>query len=120
MFRLPAQKFYATVFNWQFKDVEAKNKDADGVPELVKFDFNPDVNLSGCVRRVPEPTGNLAPSRGGICLYWLVEDVDKIGGVIEQAGGKMLSEAVKEGEFGLYRYFEDTEGNLGAVYALKT
>ncbi|KAK0644060.1 hypothetical protein B0T16DRAFT_460143 [Cercophora newfieldiana] len=113
-----AQKFYSTVFNWSFKPTEAKDKDADGKPELAKFDFNPDVNLTGCVRRVPEETGNLVPGRGGICLYWLVEDLDKISEAIKGAGGKVLSDTVKEGQYGLYRFFEDTEGNMGAVYQL--
>ncbi len=86
---------------------------------MVKFDFNPDVFLSGCIRRTPEPTGRLAPGHGGICLYWLVEDVEKIGKVIEEAGGKVLSGVEKESEYGLYRFFEDTEGNMGAVYQIK-
>lgn len=112
----PAQNFYSTVFKCTFKAPESKDKDANGNVELAKFDFNPDVTLSGSVRRVPEKTGVLSPGRGGICLYWLVEDVEKIGEIIEKAGGKMLSDPVKEGEYGLYRFFEDTDGNLGAVY----
>jgi predicted enzyme related to lactoylglutathione lyase len=115
----PAQKFYKTVFDWTFNAPTAKEKDASGNIELAKFDFNPDIKLTGSVRRTPEETGVLSPGRGGICLYWLVDDVEKIGEVIEKEGGKMLSGAVKEGEFGLYRFFEDTEGNLGAVYAIK-
>jgi hypothetical protein len=30
----------------------------------------------------------------------------------------MLSEKEKEGEYGLYRFFEDTEGSVGAVYQM--
>lgn len=43
----PAQNFYSTVFNWTFKAPEAKGKDANGNVGLAKFDFNPDVTLSG-------------------------------------------------------------------------
>jgi predicted enzyme related to lactoylglutathione lyase len=108
-----AHGFYSTVFNWKFKDTPSDLKKAE---EVRQFDFNPDVFLSGGIQRVPEPTGTLATGRGGVCVYWLVEDVEKIGDVIEKAGGKMLSTTEKEGEGGLYRFFEDTEGNLGGVY----
>jgi predicted enzyme related to lactoylglutathione lyase len=82
------------------------------------FDFNPDVFLTGGIQRVPENTGTLSTGRGGICMYWFVEDVDKAGELIEQNGGKMLSDRQKEGESGIFRYFEDTEGNVGAVYMM--
>lgn len=48
----------------------------------------------------------------------LVENLEKTSEAIEKAGGKVLSETIKEGEYGLYRFFEDTEGNMGAVYAM--
>ena len=56
-------------------------------------------------------------------MYWLVEDLNKTVAVIETAGGKMIGskEPIKEGESaqaGVYRYFEDTEGNVGGVYQL--
>ncbi|KAK4096292.1 hypothetical protein N658DRAFT_480910 [Parathielavia hyrcaniae] len=114
-----AEQFYATVFNWTYRDHPA----SDNQPEQSKtrlFDFNPDVSLSGGLLHQPEKEipGCPAAGPGGICVYWLVEDLDKIATVIEQAGGKMVGsqEAQKEGKFGLYRFFEDTEGNVGAVY----
>jgi predicted enzyme related to lactoylglutathione lyase len=79
----------------------------------MKFDFNPDINLTGGIEKAPDNVGH-----GGLTIYWYVEDVEKIGEVIEQAGGKMLSTTEKEGTFGLHRFFEDTEGNRGAVYQL--
>ncbi|KAK0706316.1 hypothetical protein B0T26DRAFT_743615 [Lasiosphaeria miniovina] len=94
-------EFYSAVFNWKFKDTPGDPKKAE---EVRQFDFNPD------------PTGTLATGRGGVCVYWLVKDVEQIGDAIEKAGGKMLSSTEKEGESGLYRFFEDTEGNLGGVY----
>ena len=121
-----AHNFYAKVFNWTFKPpttststTSTTTTTTSETPDLIKFDFNPDVSLSGCVRRVPEETGILAPGRGGICLYWLVEDVEQVGSIIEDAGGKMLSGVVKESDYGLYRFFEDTEGNVGAVYQVR-
>lgn len=45
-----------------------------------------------------------------------MEDVEKIGEDIEKARGKILSSAEKEGDHGLYRFFEDTVGYLGGVH----
>ena len=36
----------------------------------------------------------------------------------EEAGGAMLSPAEKEGDHGLYRFFKDTEGNVGSIYQM--
>ncbi|KAL2126289.1 hypothetical protein VTI74DRAFT_1237 [Chaetomium olivicolor] len=117
-----AEKFYATVFNWSFRDPKLPTPNINE-PEKSKtrlFDFNPDISLSGGIQDRPERdgTGTPAAGPGGTCVYWLVEDLDKIAEVIEKAGGRMVGskEPVKEGESGLYRYFEDTEGNVGGVY----
>ena len=56
--------------------------------------------------------------KGGICINWLVEDVDEAAKVIEAAGGKMLSRKEMEGDFGAHRYFEDTKGTVSAVYMM--
>lgn len=82
------------------------------------FDFNPGLNITGGIQKAPDHTGNITPGKGGICVYWFVQDVDQAGDMIEKAGGKMLSEKEKEGDFGLYRFFEDTEGSVGAVYQM--
>jgi predicted enzyme related to lactoylglutathione lyase len=85
------------------------------------FDFNPEINLTGGIQRIPESTGMLrcgGGGGGGVCMYWFVEDVNAIGEVIEKAGGKMRSGVEKEGKNGVFRYFEDTEGTVGAVYQL--
>jgi predicted enzyme related to lactoylglutathione lyase len=117
-----AEAFYATVFNWTFKDVPRREDQPDHTKTRL-FDFNPGgVSLSGGLQHRPEDegTGTPAAGPGGVCLYWLVEDLNKIAEVIGKAGGKMVGskEAIKEGEHGLYRYFEDTEGNVGAVYQM--
>ncbi|KAF7547399.1 hypothetical protein G7046_g9015 [Stylonectria norvegica] len=108
-----ASQFYDTVFKLPFKKNQPASSSKD---ELQVFDLNPSLNLNGGIQKAPDSTGLVTPGRGGICLYWYVEDVDAIGQVIEKAGGKMLSDKAKEGEHGLYRYFEDTEGTVGAVY----
>lgn len=97
------------------KDSQPASYDKD---KIMMFNFGPDLNLSGGIQRVPEPLGIMKPGRGGVCIYWFVEDVDKSGELIEQAGGKMLSGPEKEGKTGLYRLFEDTEGTVGGVYQL--
>jgi predicted enzyme related to lactoylglutathione lyase len=68
--------------------------------------------------KVPDSTGALSAGRGGVVINWFVEDVETSAELIKKAGGKIISEKEKEGECGLYRYFEDTEGNVGAVYMM--
>ncbi|KAF4440644.1 glyoxalase-like domain-containing [Fusarium acutatum] len=108
-----AAEFYKAVFNFNFKDSDHKDSD-----EFRKFDFNPSLGLTGGIQQAPDHTGNFHPGKGGLMVYWFVENVDNIGPIIEKAGGKMLTEKEKEGEFGLYRFFEDTEGSVGAVYQM--
>ncbi|KAH7149215.1 hypothetical protein B0J13DRAFT_550925 [Dactylonectria estremocensis] len=109
-----ASKFYDTVFKLPFKEQPGSYcKD-----KIRMFDFNPTLNLTGGILMAPDDTGSFNTGKGGVCLNWFVEDVDAIGEVIEKAGGKMLSERVEEGKNGMYRYFEDTEGTVGAVYQL--
>lgn len=80
------------------------------------FDFKPDVNLSAGIEKLPHGVGTTTKGRGGTCVYFLVEDVEKIVDVIERAGGKVISDVQKEGTNGLFRYFEDTEGVVNVVY----
>ena len=80
------------------------------------FDFRPSLELSGGIQKSPHETGLVTPGRGGVTLYFLVEDLEKTSQAIEKAGGKMVSGPVKEGTSGLYRVFEDTEGNFGGAY----
>jgi predicted enzyme related to lactoylglutathione lyase len=74
------------------------------------------VQLSGGIQKAPDSTGVMRAGPGGVCVYWLVEDVEAMVGVIEKAGGKVVSDVKQEGKSGLYRFFEDTEGNVGGVY----
>ncbi|KAK4215154.1 glyoxalase-like domain-containing protein [Rhypophila decipiens] len=117
-----SHKFYSTVFNWSWKNPEILGGSNDEEKPLM-VDFNPDVNISGGISppiQNPSPDKFIPrPGRGGIVLYFLVDDIEAIGQVIEDAGGKMVSEARKEGDHGVYRYFEDPDGNLGGVYQFK-
>ncbi|KAH6986165.1 hypothetical protein BKA56DRAFT_579932 [Ilyonectria sp. MPI-CAGE-AT-0026] len=108
-----ASEFYDIVFKLPFKE----QSDSYPKDKIRLFDFNPALNLTGGIL-APDDTGSFTTGKGGVCLNWFVEDVDAIAEVIEKAGGKMLTEKVKEGKSGLYRYFEDTEGTVGAVYQL--
>jgi len=109
-----AHAFYAAVFDWKFKDETPDYPRS----ELAMFDFNPDVSLSGGIQKSTEGKGTFRPGLSGTCIYWFVEDVEAIGVTIENAGGKMLTAAEKEGKSGLYRFFQDTEGNIGGVYQM--
>ncbi|KAF4467953.1 glyoxalase-like domain-containing [Fusarium albosuccineum] len=111
---LIASQFYDTVFKFSFKD------ESDKYPkeQIRMFDFNPSLGLTGGIQKAPDHTGNFYPGKGGVCVYWFVENVDSIAATIEKAGGKMLTEKEKEGEHGLFRFFEDTEGTVGAVYQI--
>ncbi|KAK3302640.1 uncharacterized protein B0T15DRAFT_543513 [Chaetomium strumarium] len=119
-----AEAFYATVFNWTFKDAPRReDHQPDHHAKTRLFDLTPGgVALSGGLQHRPEDegTGTPAAGPGGVCLYWLVEDLGRVAEVIVKAGGKMVgsAEPLKEGESGLYRYFEDTEGNVGGVYQM--
>ncbi|KAL3953101.1 hypothetical protein ACCO45_013044 [Purpureocillium lilacinum] len=106
-----ASEFYKKVFNLPYKDQPASMS-----PDHIRlFDLTKNgLNISGGARRV----GAFRGGKGGVCVHWFVEDVDESAKVIEAAGGKMLTEKEKEGEFGAFRYFEDTEGTVGSVYML--
>lgn len=85
---------------------------------LRSFDFSPDSSLSGGIVFVPDEAGILKTGHGGTCMHWFVEDLKQTSEAIIAAGGKILSGVQPESGFGLYRYFEDTEGNLGSIYQI--
>lgn len=108
-----ATKFYADVFDWDFKPATAEYPE----DKVRMFDFRPNVEFSGGITQAPDETGILRPGYGGgPCMCWLIKDVNAIVEVIEKAGGKVLTEPTPEGKFGMYRYFQDTEGNIGCAY----
>lgn len=108
-----ASSFYQQVFNTPFygeKQPASYNKD-----DVMLFEFE-DPRISGGVVKLPQGLSQVRGGMGGVCVWWLVEDVDRIVGTIEAAGGKVVSEVLKEGVNGLYRYFEDPERNVGVAY----
>lgn len=68
--------------------------------------------------KVPDSLGALKTGPGGACLFWNVDDIEKIGEVIESAGGKNLTGVQNEGTNLRIRYFVDTEGNTGGAHQL--
>ena len=110
----PAYKFYSTVLGWYFKPGNEAFPESKGR----RFEFSPDVGLSGGILLVPDEIGVLETGHGGTTMFWHVEDLEKTSEEIVSAGGKMLSGTQPESGFGEYRYFEDTEGNLGGVYQI--
>ncbi|KAL2116042.1 hypothetical protein VTJ04DRAFT_10297 [Mycothermus thermophilus] len=116
-----AEAFYTAVFNWTIKASPRKAEESERDAATRIIDWNPDVKLGGGIVPRPDgddPSGLPAAGPGGVVLYWLVEDLNKSAEAIERAGGKMVGskEPIKEGDAGLYRFFEDTEGNVGAIY----
>lgn len=79
------------------------------------FEFE-DPRISGGIVKQPVESGPVRGGRGGPCIWFLVENVDDIVKTIQEGGGKVVSEVLKEGVNGLYRYFEDPEGNVGVAY----
>ncbi|PNY25115.1 Uncharacterized protein TCAP_04970 [Tolypocladium capitatum] len=111
-----ASEFYKTVFNLPFMTPQPAYHPEN---EVRLFDFsNESLSLTGGILQTPDKTGVIKGDKGGICVYWFVEDVEESAKIIEAAGGKMLSDKVMVAEFGAYRYFEDTEGTVGAVYMM--
>lgn len=117
-----AHRFYSTVFNWTWKNPEVLDNPSTEDNKPVMVDFNPDVNIAGgisVVQSLPAPNFSPRPGHGGIVIFWLVDDIEATAKVIEEAGGKMMSEARDEGAHAVYRYFEDVDGNLGSIYQFK-
>ncbi|KFH42100.1 hypothetical protein ACRE_071590 [Hapsidospora chrysogenum ATCC 11550] len=110
-----ATDFYKAVFNLAIINKPGRE---DTSTEIRHFNLNPGLNISGGIIKAPDSTGALSAGRGGVVINWFVEDVDASAELIKKAGGKVISEKEKESDFGLYRYFEDTEGNVGAVYMM--
>ncbi|ROT37478.1 hypothetical protein SODALDRAFT_334581 [Sodiomyces alkalinus F11] len=111
-----AARFYKTVFDFEW--VPSPRYDAS---ELQMFDFSgKGVNISGGIQKVPDETGLLNAGPGGVCIHWLVESLEDSARAIEGAGGEVLTGTMKEGDFGVYRYFKDTEGNVGSMHQMVT
>lgn len=109
-----AARFYKAVFSF---DVAPNPKHDPS--ELQQFDFTAKgVNLTGGIQKVPDETGLLNAGSGGVCIHWLVENLDDSARVIEEAGGTVLTGPMNESDFGIYLYFKDTEGNTGAAYQI--
>lgn len=108
-----ARESYKAVFNWNFVDNFLTTGTSPS--DLAIVDFKPGVSLLGGIRPAPAGTG-LKAGPGGNWVSWLVQDVSQSSNAIEKAGGKMLTEQSKQGDTGIYRFFADTEGNVGSIF----
>ncbi|EGD86275.1 hypothetical protein H112_07206 [Trichophyton rubrum D6] len=109
-----AEKFYSTVFNWQFI------KDGPGRTEDVAMFSFPEKGLKGM-------GGNLSKIKPGehttgpktVKLYLYVEDLEKTMEKIIANGGKKCSDVLPEGDHGQVMHLQDSEGNGIGIYATK-
>lgn len=112
-----AYKFYQLVFNWPFYN--EKQPASYDKSEVMLFEFV-DQRVSGGIVKVPQDVNSGQVRKGGgrgvACVWWLVADVNEIVPLIEQHGGRVVTDVLEEGSNGLYRYFEDPEGNVGVAY----
>jgi predicted enzyme related to lactoylglutathione lyase len=99
------------VFDWNFY---GDNQPAEySKDDIVLFDHGTEGNISGGIRKVEGP---IAKDGQRVSVYYIVEDIERSAALILSAGGKMVGIVEKEGENGLYRHFEDTEGCIGVIF----
>ena len=58
-----------------------------------------------------------APSRGGTLVFFSVADIDSTLEAVQQNGGKVVMPKAGGGEHGSIAHFEDSEGNLVALFS---
>lgn len=60
-----------------------------------------------------------SPSRDGTIVFFTVPDIDECLRTIARNGGKMVMPKSGDDEHGAIAHFEDTEGNLVALFSKK-
>jgi predicted enzyme related to lactoylglutathione lyase len=58
-----------------------------------------------------------APSKSGTVVFFAVDDIDSTLAAVETNGGKVVMPKVGGGEHGSIAHFEDSEGNLVALFS---
>jgi predicted enzyme related to lactoylglutathione lyase len=58
--------------------------------------------------------------KGGAIIYLMVDDLEATIRKIVSAGGSAVDEPQPEGLRATMQHYEDTEGNFGGLYCLKT
>lgn len=57
------------------------------------------------------------PSKAGTIVFFTVPDIDATLGAVEKNGGKVVMPKTSGGEHGAVAQFEDSEGNLVALFS---
>lgn len=70
------------------------------------------VGSSGGLIQAPGRT----PSRTGTVVFFSVPDIDATLGAVEKSAGKVVMPKAQGGEHGAIAHFEDSEGNLVALF----
>lgn len=94
-----AKKFYATLFDWDLKDVES----ADMVYTMASVD---EKDVAG-IMAIPTEAQGVSPSWGA---YVTVENVDKKAILVEQLGGKIIIPAQDIPDVGRFAVIADPQG----------
>jgi uncharacterized protein len=74
------------------------------------------VNAPGSSGGLVQAPGR-TPSSTGTVVFFSVPDIDATLATIEKAGGKVVMPKSGGGEHGAIAHFEDTEGNLVALFS---
>lgn len=99
-----AKRFYGKVFGWQFQEAPQLN--------YVMFE-TPGKTVGGGFLH---PTGAM-PFK--VTNYLAVKSIDATVPKIKEFGGKLVKEKTEVGDMGWMLHFEDTEGNLVALWQPK-
>jgi hypothetical protein len=101
-----AAKFYSGLLATEYRVVE------DGVRRVGNFDPGQEGGVGISVNE----TANFEPSNTGTLVYLTVDDLEAAVQRVEPLGGKIVAPKTAMGEWGFYAMFEDTEGNVLALY----
>jgi uncharacterized protein len=77
--------------------------------------FPADFNVRGSAGALIKGPGR-TPGKGGAMVYLTVPDVDRALDMVQQYGGSVVMPTA-HGEFGTIAHFEDTEGNVMALFS---
>jgi len=113
-----AQKFYNTVFGWEFK---AATDVAMTTPESYSMFSKPGTKLCGGMPLVKEELlqPKIEAGEATVRVVMKVEEVTAALKTIEAAGGKTIREKQEIGSnMGYSGQFRDTEGNINGVWSM--
>ena len=105
-----AKAFYATLFDYQFKNLEAPGMEMWAFPdEMGKYGA-----AGSLVKMDAVPSGG-----GGTLVYFGTEDCSRPESMVEQAGGRVFKPKMSIGPHGFISLVYDTEGNLIGLHSMK-